>query len=117
MAGWLRTTARNLFKMQLRKPRVGIQLAAESELEETWLRLAGREPGRAGDDYMVALDVCLQKLEDREQRALMLRYGESASREEIAVALELEVEGAKTLLRRAKARLRKCVAGRLEEGR
>jgi RNA polymerase sigma-70 factor (ECF subfamily) len=114
LAAWLRTTARNLFRMQARRPRKGVELAAEAELEEAWLRYAGEDPTRAGDDYLVALHSCLQRLEGREHEALMLRYGESASRREVASALGLGVEGAKTLVRRAKDKLRKCVAWRME---
>jgi len=115
LAGWLRTTARNLFRMQARKPRQGVHLAAEAELEEAWLRFAGGDPARAGDDYLVALHSCLERLEDRERNAVVLRYGEGASRQEVATALGLALEGAKTLLRRAKDKLRRCVAWRLEQ--
>jgi len=114
LAAWLRTTARNLFRMQARRPRKGVELAAETELEEAWLRHAGEDPDRAGDDYLVALHSCLQRLEDRERTALVLRYSESASRQEVASTLGIAVEGAKTLLRRAKDKLRKCVAWRME---
>ena len=62
----------------------------------------------------MALHSCLQRLEDRERTALVLRYSESASRQEVASTLGIAVEGAKTLLRRAKDKLRKCVAWRME---
>jgi DNA-binding CsgD family transcriptional regulator len=46
-----------------------------------------------------------------------LAYGDDASRLDIAEALGMTVDGVKTLLRRAKAKLRTCIHNRLKDPR
>ena len=111
-SAYLRTTARNFYFMWLRKARREVALPDEDLLEARWNELEAEDEG---DTYRRALRNCLKKLSDRARLALKLRYGENASREEIGFATALESEGAKTLLRRAKEKLRDCIRKQVGE--
>ena len=66
------------------------------------------------DGYLSALRQCLDSaITPRVRRALEMQYAEEANRDTIATALDLSVEGVKTLVRRAKATLRDCIQRRL----
>jgi RNA polymerase sigma-70 factor, ECF subfamily len=111
LRAWLRGVSRNLFLQSLRKTRRLPALDIESEpglvaAEEVWLRRAGED---GGELYLSALQHCMQQLEDRERRALEQRYGHNASRERIGSTLGLGDSGVKSLLRRARARLKLCI--------
>jgi len=105
LAAWLRATARNLWFAHGRR-RPGLELSAEAELEAAWTRWAGSD---GGDRTHAALERCLGRLEGRARRALVLRYAEGRPRAAVAAALDLSVEGLKTLLRRTKQVLAACV--------
>jgi RNA polymerase sigma-70 factor, ECF subfamily len=111
-SAYLRTTARNFYFMWLRKTRREVRLPEEDVLEAAWHENEGDDEGAR---YKQALSNCLQQLTQRAQLALKLRYGESASREEISCAVGLEEEGTKTLLRRAKDKLRDCIRKQVGE--
>ena len=111
-SAYLRTTARNFYFMWLRKARREVALPDEDLLESKWNELESEDDG---DTYRRALRNCLKGLTDRARLALRLRYGENASREEISFATALEPEGAKTLLRRAKDKLRDCIRKQVGE--
>ena len=117
LSGWLRGVARNLYLAGRRGVgsglREGLELFDEEQLESAWARFAGED---AGDAYHAALDVCLETLSEKERRALALRFAEEAGRNEMASALGVSGEGVKSLLRRAKNKLRLCINGRLENG-
>ena len=111
LRAWLRGVARNLYLKGLRKARrlpvLDIESpAGQAAVEQVWLRGAGED---GGEIYLSALEHCLQKLDERERQALHARYGESASREHIGASLGLGDSGVKSLLRRARARLRYCI--------
>jgi len=106
---WLRTTALNLFRNRGRRPRPGVVLD-EVALEAGWLRNVG---AGHSDGYLEALNECLRGLSDDQRSALRLLHGEGRSRAEIAVTLGLAIEGVKSLLRRARARLQACVRRRI----
>jgi len=110
-AAYLRTVARNLLLGQVRKRgRRPVEVDLEA-VEIVWAAAAG-DSGL--DDYLEALSGCLQSaLGDEARRAIDLQYGQSASRIEIAERLNMTAEGVKTLLRRARASLRKCVERKL----
>ena len=76
-----------------------------------WARFAQAD---SGNSYHAALAHCLEGISEKERSALSLRFAEEATRAEIASALGVSQEGAKTLLRRAKDKLRLCINGRLE---
>jgi RNA polymerase sigma-70 factor (ECF subfamily) len=112
---YLRRVAKNRFLMVVRRkgrrPAVVDLEAAEGE----WARHAGEDGGDARVD---ALAACLETLKEQARRALDLLYAEKKSRAEVAEQVGLELEGLKTLVRRAKVKLRECVERRVrrEEG-
>lgn len=106
-SAYLRTTARNFYFMWLRKHRREVALPGDDTLESAWHDHEGAD---FGENYLKALQNCLDKLTDRARLALKLRYGDDASREQISFATGLDAEGAKTLLRRSKNKLRDCIA-------
>jgi DNA-directed RNA polymerase specialized sigma24 family protein len=108
---WLRTTARNLFWRHLAAHAREPDLAAWDALDATFSKWADD----GGDRYALALDRCVQALGARERQLLAARFGRAAPRGAIAKELGLGDEGAKTLLRRVKARLRACIERRLRE--
>ena len=111
-SGYLRTTARNFYFMWLRKMRREVKLPDEDLLEASWAENEGDDEGEL---YRRALRNCMAKLSQRAQLALKLRFGENASREQISFATGLEPEGAKTLMRRAKDKLRECISKQVGE--
>jgi len=109
--GWLRTVARNFYVKSFRRPPF-----AEADLdaiEAGWNDYA-RDDG--GDDSLVRLRECLDRLEGRAREAVRWHYEERRSRKEIGERLGLGNDGVKSLLRRSRAALRTCVErGRGEE--
>ncbi len=114
MGGYLRTTARNFYLMHLRKNRRNVNLPEEDVLEAAW---AENEEDDFGESYRRALRECMKGLTDRASQALTLRYGQNASRQEISDATGLDPEGAKTLLRRAKDKLKDCIEKKVGKDR
>lgn len=114
VGAWLRGTARHLayarFRSQVRL-RASLRELSDASTEAGWNDYALDDGGAA---YRSALDACLATLTERERHALMARHGEGNSREAIASSLGIGIEGTKSLLRRAKARLRTCIEKRTE---
>ncbi len=108
---YLRTVARNRLLMDRRKRRSRPTAVDLEAAEAVWAEVAGDD---GLSDYLAALGECLQRaISPRVRRAIELQYREKAGRAEIAVELDLAVEGVKTLLRRARSALRECVQRRL----
>lgn len=112
LASYLRRIARNLYlKHENRKHRE----PAAADL----IAAAGAVDAFEGDDrgrgYIEALRSCLSALPEHARVALGLRYGEGLSRDAIAARLVLSPDGVKSLLARAKARLRACIERRRRE--
>jgi RNA polymerase sigma-70 factor (ECF subfamily) len=108
ISSWLRRTAHNLFCNSKRRPRAApLELV---EAEATWRTFVGNGDG---DEAMEALAQCLENLPERMQQALRLRYQPKGSRQVVAHRLSLTLQGAKTLLRRARERLAACVSWRM----
>jgi RNA polymerase sigma-70 factor (ECF subfamily) len=106
-SAYLRAVARNRFLMARRKDRNTPPAVELEAAEAVWARIAGED---GLNDSIEALGDCLQvAVDSRVRRALELQYRDRASRAEIAAALEIGVEGVKTLLRRARSALRDCV--------
>lgn len=105
---WLRSVARNkllmLRRADKRRPVVPLEAA-----ERVFVQTAG-EAG--GDDHVAALRRCLETLKGRAQQAVRLFYSDGHSRAETARLMQMDEEGVKTLLRRAKDALRECVEKR-----
>lgn len=109
-AAYLRTVARNRLlavrRSQKKAPEVDLAAA-----EAVWAETVG---DRGMDDYLVALEDCLEVgVTPRVRRALELFYRDRLSRDKIAEQLEMAAEGVKTLLRRARSVLRECVERKL----
>lgn len=115
-AGWLRTVARRSFSQSRASRRRGLEFASESAIEQAWLEAEGAA-GDPADPYGDALRHCLEGLSPRARRAVDLRYGDNASRDAMALALELTAEGVKTLLRRTRDALQSCIETRLRRER
>lgn len=111
-AGYLRRTAYNLLVSRHRK--LGrVQTIGEPELlDETWDRWAGKD--LSGDAAVEALRHCFNRLTERAQIALRMRFDSSASRVEIGEALGITDHGARNLMQRAKQQLRNCVEEQLQ---
>ena len=110
---WLLTTARNCLRMHLRKRGRRREIADLDLLHEQWIAQA-RDDG--GDAQRAALDDCLQKLSARARLVVELRYREGLPREAVAARVELQLEGVKSLLARARAALGECIRRRLGDG-
>jgi DNA-directed RNA polymerase specialized sigma24 family protein len=96
----LRRTAR-------RPTRVALDLA---QLEASWEEHGGHFPR-----YLEALRRCLPALDGRERVALEQRYRLGWSRQRMARALGLSVDGVKSILQRIRRRLRRDIERTLEE--
>lgn len=103
---WLRTVVTNLWRDAWRRHCRRRERPDTELVERCWQRHA---PDDDGDGYLSALRACLERLDGRARRALDLRYAEGATRAEIAAELGLGDEGTKTLLRRTRSALRRCV--------
>lgn len=105
-ASYLRRVAHNLFiSRRRREGRITVTEHAE-QFETAWMRWAGFDTGNTALD---ALADCFQRLTDRAQLALELRFSDHSSRQSIASKLGISEHGAKNLMQRAKSQLRECV--------
>ena len=89
--------------LRMRQSATRLLLSPTDELPE--IAVEGREPVDAG-----ALLRCLQQLNERAQRVLMLSYYDERSAEEIASKLETSSVHVRVLRHRAVASLRECLA-------
>ena len=119
-AAYLRQIARNLLiNARRRASRGGVtmrnmgeaniaerNIAEMNAAEAAWLRWSGHDDGA---ERLAALRRCLETLTARARQALELRFGQQASRADIATALGLTEDGAKNVLQRAKQHLRACI--------
>jgi len=110
-AAYLRTVARNLFLMSARKRRRQPTIEQLDLADEVWERLSGRDRADAG---LAALGDCVEALEGRARQAVEMFYRHDRSRAEIARELEMSDDGVKSLLRRTRELLRKCMEGKRE---
>ena len=86
-------------------------MAEMEHLESQWSELAGEEDGA---ELANALRECLKQIDEKPRQALDLQYKEGKQRVEIAKAMGMTDDGIKTLLRRTKARLKKCMELRVK---
>ncbi len=111
-SSYLRRTAYNLLVSSHRKSK-RVQTMPDSPLmDEIWDRWAGKD--LSGDRAVDSLKECLLSLTDRARLALRMRFGNDATRIEIAEALDISEHGARNLMQRAKAQLRECVEAKLQ---
>jgi RNA polymerase sigma-70 factor, ECF subfamily len=109
---YLRTIARNLYLMALRKQRRQPTLERLEAADDVWRRLT-----RDDDDWLDDLRDCLEALTDRARQAIDLCYRDGCSRSEIGRALGLSEDGVKSLLRRSRETLRSCIERKKEQKR
>ena len=104
-AVYLRTVARNLFLMSLRRAKRQAVVQNLDVLEEVWQRHHVDD----GEAYRDAMRECVETLAGRARRAIDLCYRDQRSRAEMAGELEMTEDGVKSLLRRTRELLRQCV--------
>ncbi len=67
------------------------------------------------DEIFEYLKGCFERLTDRAQLALKMRFRDKATREQIAEALNISANGAKNLMQRAKIQLKECIDTRVKD--
>ncbi|MDC1142859.1 sigma-70 family RNA polymerase sigma factor [Planctomycetota bacterium] len=102
---YLRTVARNLLYKARRNAGREVGMEELETLEAKFDELVKDD----GSDLQAALLECLKQLEAKPREALDLQYRDNLQRQQIATKLDMTDDGVKTLLRRTKARLKKCV--------
>jgi RNA polymerase sigma-70 factor (ECF subfamily) len=111
LQAFLQRTARFLF-LRLRKA-VGRGEQVADAVDELWQRDCAAD---AGDALIAAARACVEQLEGRARTAIELSYGfggdGDGSRAAIARELGMQENGVKTLLQRARERLRECIERR-----
>jgi RNA polymerase sigma-70 factor, ECF subfamily len=104
---FLRQTARHIHLRQVRdKDRRTRELRADL-VDGVWMEMADD----AGDAWIEALRICVERLEGRPQEVVRLFYREGYSRANVARYLAMKETGVKTLLQRTRAVLRDCIRG------
>jgi RNA polymerase sigma-70 factor (ECF subfamily) len=109
-SAYLRKVALNRLISARRRSGRLIYLDQLEDADQTWTRLASDSHGEV---LLDALRECLEGLSERARFALTMRFRDSASRLEIARALNITDHGAKNLMQRAKKLLRTCIEGKL----
>lgn len=107
-ATWLRRTARNIFLHAKRKDRT----RREVNLEAAELVMQ-QNAQDGGDAYVDALKRCLEMMRGRTRLAVLAVYGEKLTPSQVAERMGLKENGLKTLLQRAREKLRDCVSRRM----
>ena len=113
---WIRGVARNIFLMYCRKAKADpLQFNARSleQAENVWSQKFLRQED--GFDFAEALRSCLGRIPTRSLQALKLRYWKKQSRTQMAGELGLSEDGVKSMLRRIRSALKKCIENRFEE--
>ena len=105
-AAYLRTVARHHFLKAMRRERRQPLVMDIAGAESAWVEYLGEDGGHS---YLAALRECLAILRGRTAEVLRLRYGESQRRTAIATRFGLSESGVKSILVRARRRLRDCV--------
>ena len=109
-AAYLRKVAHNQFVSLYRKSGREIPVEDIDAFNNAWAHWV---TDASGHQLIEALRECLQQLGDRARLALDMRFAERKSRAQIAAAVGLGEHGAKNLMQRAKAKLRKCIDGKV----
>lgn len=105
-AAYLRTVAKNLFLMAMRKADRAPAFCDLELADTVWAEFAQQDGGQR---HLDLLRDCLEALPQKSRQAINLRYRDEQSREEMAVSLEMTLDGVKSLLRRIRTSLRECV--------
>ncbi len=117
---WLRGIARNLVLAEGRQSARRHTFCDESMLDHLGQRMQQLEqqPGDTFDERLAALRACMELLSEEERQTLKMRYESKLSRERIAEQCQVAAETVKKRLQRTRAKLLKCIEGKLavEEG-
>lgn len=108
---WLRTTAANLFRMRLRTERRQPPATGLEAVDVAWRAVHGDADG--GDGALAALRDCLAAADANDRELIAQRYRDGRSRAAIATARGVGEPAIKQALRRARARLQRCIEHRL----
>lgn len=108
---YLRSVARNLFLMQVRRSRF-VQTAHDLEAADAaWDRAQGDD----SDDRQAALKRCLDSVQGKARAALDLTYQDKLSGEEIGRRLGMSHQNLRVMLHRTREALRQCIENKLKE--
>lgn len=106
---FLRTTARHLWLKSRRRRQ---SLREVDEADRVWdARCADR-----GEEYLAALELCVDQLPERSRALLAATYGERRGRAAAGADFGMRPEGIKSALRRLRAFLHDCIERRLGGG-
>lgn len=111
-ASYLLTVARNLFISQIRKTR-RITTLDDLELADAAWQEAHEASSGDGDDRLVMLKGCLEKLTGQARDAITLFYEQQLSGQDLADKLGLSEKYVRVLLYRIRQSLRECVERKL----
>ncbi len=104
-SAYLRKVARNQLLMQARRANRGPTVHELEVAESVW----AESVVETSDEFLDALDDCLEGLSNRARQAVDMHYRDETSRQEIADQLGMTSDGVKTLLRRTRTLLRECI--------
>ena len=112
---WIKEIARNCVRQELRQlARQSTRLEAyRLQLEQEWSVAATAE--EAETRYLEALASCREQLPERSAQAIVWRYEQGHSFDEIASRLSTTRAAAEKLLSRVRSLLRECVESRLAQ--
>jgi len=105
-SAFLRRVARNLLLKTMGRQRREPLLGDLALTDEVWIEFEGEDRGSA---YVEALRGCFAMLAPRASEVLRLRYDKKLGGEAIAHQVGLKEAGVKSILVRAKKRLRECI--------
>ncbi|MCK8602111.1 RNA polymerase sigma factor [Desulfoferrobacter suflitae] len=115
---WLYTIALNLAKNLLRKSTRGSQ----TSYVDAWAECSGLDYPQQQEEFMCArmdahgVYLALLQLPTEQREAVILRYREELTMEEIAAALEISISGAKMRVHRGLHRLREILTAKPTHG-
>jgi RNA polymerase sigma-70 factor (ECF subfamily) len=114
---WLRAVARNLYVSHVRRT-VADRRAMAAVEREILARAEAFEQAApdGGDDYLDALDGCLEQLAPAARTMIEMRHRDGASAKDIAAALGMTPGAVTVALHRVHGRLRACVEAKLGLG-
>jgi len=115
---WLRGVSRNLFLSYCRRARCSPVFAAGPALDQAEAVWTAQFRGSDdGSGHLGALRQCLELLSPRDREIIDMQYAQKKSRAEIAASHGLSEDGVKTLMRRLRGALARCIQVRLKSGR
>lgn len=109
-SAYLRSVARNLFLMQVRRSRFVQTVEDLNAADAAWQRAHGDD----SEERQNALARCLETVQGKARQALDLTYQHKLSGEEIAGRLGMSHQNVRVMLHRTREALRHCIEGRLK---